>query len=99
MRLPFTHDAFLDVFAAYNEALWPATGGLWALTAAAAARWLWNGRIESRWLFALLALHWALSGFVYHGVYFSRINPAATVFAAAFVVQAAGFGGLARRRY
>ena len=24
MPLPFTHDQFLDVFGAYNRALWPA---------------------------------------------------------------------------
>jgi len=96
VSLPFTHDAFLNVFAAYNASLWPVVAGLWVLTAAAAVRWLWKGCIDSRRLFALLALHWAWSGLVYHALFFRPINPAATVFAAAFVVQAAVFGGLAR---
>lgn len=33
MRLPFDHDQFLDVFAAFNTAWWPATVALWLLTA------------------------------------------------------------------
>ncbi len=35
MNLPFSHDAFLDVFGAYNTALWPAVVALWLATAAA----------------------------------------------------------------
>jgi hypothetical protein len=96
VSLPFTHDAFLNVFAAYNASLWPVVAGLWVLTAAAGVRWLWKGCIDSHWLFVLLALHWAWSGLVYHALFFRPINPAATIFAAAFVVQAAVFGGLAR---
>ena len=33
MRLPFTHDEFLDVFGAYNTLLWPLEVILWLLTA------------------------------------------------------------------
>jgi len=40
MQLPFTHDQFLDVFAAYNRTLWPAAALLWIATAAAVVQWL-----------------------------------------------------------
>jgi len=29
MRLPFSREAFFDVFAAYNSALWPAVVAPW----------------------------------------------------------------------
>jgi len=32
MRLPFTHDRFLDLFAAYNPALWPWAALLWLVS-------------------------------------------------------------------
>ena len=35
MRLPFTHEQFLDAFAAYSTALWPAALLLWLATAGA----------------------------------------------------------------
>ncbi len=37
MKLPFTHDQFLDVFAAYNGALWPVAALLWCLVGISAA--------------------------------------------------------------
>jgi hypothetical protein len=33
MQLPFTKEQFFDLFAAYNEALWPAAVALWAASA------------------------------------------------------------------
>lgn len=87
MSLPFTHKQFLDVFGAYNSALWPAAVGLWLLTAAAIIL-LATGRTASRSVAALLALHWLWSGAVYHLGYFSIINPAARAFGVLFVLEA-----------
>ena len=36
MALPFSHEAFLDVFGAYNTALWLAVCVLWVATAGVA---------------------------------------------------------------
>jgi hypothetical protein len=42
--LPFTHAGFLDLFAAYNAALWPVVAVLWLLTAWALVAWMRKGR-------------------------------------------------------
>jgi hypothetical protein len=95
MALPFSHDAFLDVFSAYNAVLWPAAALLWVATAGLAFLWMRRGRIDGRSLFALLAVHWAWSGIAYHWFFFRTINPAATIFGALFVLQALLFSWLA----
>jgi hypothetical protein len=95
MQLPFTHDAFLDVFGRYNVALWPAVLALWALTAFIAFLWVRRRRVEGRTPFVLLAAHWYWSGTAYHWSFFRDINPAATLFAALFVLQGALFTRLA----
>lgn len=97
MPLPFTHDAFLDVFGRYNSLLWPASLLLWAATAAIGWRWFAGRAANGRVLAALLAVHWAWSGVAYHWFFFREINPAAAIFAAAFVLQAALFTWLALR--
>lgn len=88
MRLPFTTEAFFDVFRRYNEAVWPAQ---WALVALAlvvlvaahrergAARRLAPAGLAALWLWMAVA---------YHARFFTAINPAAWGFAALFVVQA-----------
>jgi hypothetical protein len=87
MHLPFTHTAFLDVFGAYNRALWPAVAALWVVTVGVSMQWMRRGRL-TRSLAALLAAHWAWSGIAYHWFFFRSINPAATFFAAIFLAQA-----------
>lgn len=87
MRLPFTHEQFLDVLAAFNTAWWPAALALWLLTAAVLAAHL-AGRANGRVVAGLLALHWAWSGAVYHLGYFVAINPAARIFGALFLLEA-----------
>ena len=91
MKLPFTHDQFLDVFAAYNRLFWPVAVLLWLGSLAALVSWWRNGPSSSPMLSGLLALHWAWSGIAYHLAFFRAINPAAVVFAALFVAQAVLF--------
>ena len=95
MELPFSHDAFLDVFGVYNSQLWPVVVLLWLATAIVALRWFARAPVNSRVIFSLLAAHWGWSGVVYHWGFFRAINPAATLFGALFVVQAAVFAWLA----
>jgi hypothetical protein len=97
MRVPFTLEEFLALFASYNEALWPAPLALSLLAVGAAAAVLlqsgrgWSvanpqqttGRLVSGAL-ALLAL-W--TGMAYHWAFFTRINPAAWLFGAMFVLE------------
>jgi Family of unknown function (DUF6064) len=81
MQLPFTRDQFFDLFAAYNGALWPALVALWTASVVASVLLLSSRRPTDRWISALLAAHWAWSALAYHVAFFSRINPAAWMFA------------------
>jgi hypothetical protein len=87
MQLPFSRDAFLDVLAAYNASWWPVALALWLVTLFAFAVRL-RGRDAVHFTSGLLAFHWVWSGVAYHAALFSRINPAAWMFAAMFVIQA-----------
>lgn len=101
MSLPFTTDAFFEVFARYNLAMWPVVVALWlaaagALGAVVAA----PGERSSRFATAVLAALWLWGGVAYHAMYFTSINPAAWAFAALFVGEAAllAWYGLRQRR-
>lgn len=85
--LPFTHAQFLALFAQYNLGVWPAQAVAYALGLAMVMLLLRPSPGASRVIGAGLALMWVWTGFAYHGVYFSRINPAAMVFGALFVLQ------------
>lgn len=89
MQLPFTREEFFDLLAAYNTTLWPALVALW-LASVLAAIWLaLERRPSARWISGLLVVHWAWSAVAYHLAFFTRINPAAWLFAAMFLLQAA----------
>jgi hypothetical protein len=47
-----------------------------------------RGRVPSVALSGLAAVHWAWSGLVYHALFFTDINPAAWLFAGAFLLEA-----------
>jgi hypothetical protein len=87
--LPFTREQFLNVFADYNTAIWPAQVIAGLLGVAIVAATYRASRAGSRIVLGGLALMWLWTGVLYHGVHFARINPAARVFAIVFIVQAA----------
>ena len=87
MSLPFTEGQFLDNFAAFNTALWPVLVALWIATLILGVQ-LVLGRPRSAALGSLLAVQWVWAGVAYHAMFFTRINPAAWLFAAFFVAQA-----------
>jgi hypothetical protein len=88
MQLPFTKEQFFDLFAAYNEALWPAAVTLWIASVAICALRLSVCRPGDRWISGLLVGHWAWSALAYHVAFFTHINPLAWLFAALFLGQA-----------
>ena len=91
MQPPFTVEQFLDSFARYNEAVWPAQIVLYlvaALLLALAAR---ATPRSSRWISGLLAVLWAWTGVVYHWGFFASINTAAYLFGSVFLLQATAF--------
>lgn len=88
MTLPFTSEQFLQVFAAFNQAFLPLIVLLWLVCLAAV---IWVARQPGRRSPALswvLGVLWLWNAIAYHAWFFSRINPAAWLFAAAFVLQA-----------
>lgn len=89
MQLPFTHDQFLDVFAAYNASWGLPAVAIWLSSCAALAASFRRGPGTSRFIAGMLAIQWAWAGIVYHLGYFRSINPAATLFGALFLVEAA----------
>jgi hypothetical protein len=89
--MPFTSNEFLDVFAAYNDALWPLALALWVFTAAVFTPFIARARVWIPLPTLLLAGHWAWAGILYHGLFFTAVNPAAWLFAALFVLQAVFF--------
>lgn len=100
MQLPFTKEQFFDLFAAYNGGLWPAVISLWIASAVVGALLLSSRRPPDRCINALLATHWAWSALAYHVTFFTRINPAAWLFAVLFLLQAGVFlwSGVVHRR-
>jgi len=86
MTLPFTPDQFFEVFGSYNESLWPFAIALWLASFAALVFHL-RGQLQ-RFTNVLLVTHWLWSAIAYHIAFFSRINPAAWLFAGLFLVQA-----------
>jgi hypothetical protein len=86
MRLPFSEEQFLDVFAAFNRAFWPLGAVLWIAAAIVFVSWL-RQRAPARVVMGLLAALW-LTGALYHLVFFTAINPAAWLFGAAFMAEA-----------
>ena len=75
--MPFTANEFLDVFAAYNQAVWPFAAILWLLTALVCGALVLGTSIRGSLLRFLLAAHWLWAGLVYHAWFFTAINPAA----------------------
>lgn len=86
--LPFTVDEFLDVFAQYNQAIWPMHIVAYILGIAALVLLVKKTPYSDRAISVILAFFWAWVGIVYHIMYFSTINGAALGFGVLFIVQA-----------
>jgi hypothetical protein len=86
-RLPFTPDQFFEIFAIYNGRFsWVVAAWWLTCLAIVAASWS-NPARYSRLVTLLLAALWTWNAVVYHAVLFTRINPAAWLFAALFAVE------------
>lgn len=85
--LPFTHQQFVNVFALYNGVIWPLQWLAQAVGLAMLAGLRWPSPARDRSTVLALAVMWLWTGIVYHGVFFSLVNPASTLFAAFFVAE------------
>jgi len=88
MRLPFSAGQFFDVFREYNQSVWPMQPVLITAALLLVALALVSPR-SSRVVVAGLAALWAWMALAYHLAFFAALTPAAYVFAAAFLVEAA----------
>jgi len=78
--LPFTQDQFFAVFAAYNEAIWPAQVVAYLAGVAGVAVVLAPGApFKSTVVSGVLAAMWLWTGIAYHWFHFAAINNAAWV--------------------
>lgn len=95
MQPPFTIEEFLQVFARYNQAIWPVQIVAYALGLVVVVAAIKSFRNSSRLISGILALIWIWVGVAYFMLFFKAINPPAVVFGALFVLQGllfAGFG-------
>jgi len=90
-QVPMDAEQFFQIFRAYNEAFWPVPLA-WTI-AALLVIWvvLRSGRTASEAVCLFLAGVWAWAGVAYHILFHAPQNPAAYVFGALFVLQAALF--------
>ena len=98
MGLPFTAEQFFGVFADYNRALIVAVVALWLASIVILAHVSRDPSRRSPRLSLFLAALWLWNAVVYHAVFFTRINPAAWLFAGLFLVQAVLFFWTATQR-
>jgi hypothetical protein len=91
MALPFTIDQFFEVIQRYNEAVWPLQAALTTAALLAVALLFFRRAWANTGIWAVLTLLWLWTAVAYHFAFFTRINPAAYLFAAVFVAGAASF--------
>ena len=99
MGAPFTAEQFFDVFRHYNVSVWPMQSILLAVAVVLVALALAWPR-SSRVVLLGLAVLWVWMALAYHVAFFADLTPAAYLFAAAFLVEAAllAWHGLRTRR-
>lgn len=85
--MPFTPEQFFDVFADYNRAVYPMQFVLVFLALTAIFLSFKRGERSNRSITAILAFLWLWMGVVYHGLFFAKINEAAFLYGAFFVLQ------------
>lgn len=88
MNLPFTTAQFFNVFAQYNQAVWPMQIVLLLLAIAIVIIMLRPISATNRLISAVLALFWAWMAIAYHFVFFTTINLAAWLFGGLFLIAA-----------
>ncbi len=86
---PFTADQFFQVFASYNTAVWPAQILLVGAAVLCLVLAFRPERRAGKAIVFVLAALWAWMAVAYHWAFFAEINPAARIFGALFLLEAA----------
>jgi hypothetical protein len=91
MKIPFTVEQFFEVFARYNEGVWPTQIILSGLALAAIVLVLRPRPFSSPAIAAILSFLWGWMAIAYHFAFFASINPAAWLFGALFLAGSLWF--------
>jgi len=91
METQFTAEQFLEVFARYNQSVWPMQLILYLLALATIVVLYRGWPSGSRVISAVLSFFWGWMAIAYHFIFFTDINPAAWLFGAVFLVGALWF--------
>ncbi len=91
--MPFTVDEFFDVFARYNEAIWPIQVLAYLAAAISITQLPAPKPGSAKIITGILAGMWAVNAIGYHWMFFTAVNNAAWVFGAAFLAQAGALAG------
>lgn len=86
--MPFTRSEFVQVFAAYNQAIWPLQVIAALLGLVAIALLFWRPAWADRVVAAILSMLWLLTGAGYHWFFFAAINDVAYAFGGLFILAA-----------
>jgi hypothetical protein len=97
MTLPFTSEQFFGVFAAFNQTFLVLIVALWLVSGAVVLGAVRHPVRRSRTMSLWFAALWLWNAVAYHALFFTRINPAAWIFAALFALQALLFLRIAAR--
>jgi hypothetical protein len=99
VTLPFTSHQFFGVFTDYNQTFLVVIAALWLGSVAALVVTVRDPARHSRTLSLFFAALWLWNAVAYHALFFTRINPAAWIFAALFALQALLFLQAAARSH
>lgn len=86
--IPFSREAFIEVFRTYNEAAWPAQLVLTVLALGAVVGALRGTRRAGAFAGVVVVVLWSWMAVAYHWIYFVRVTPAAWLFGAMFIGEA-----------
>jgi hypothetical protein len=98
VNIPFTSEDFLNVFAQYNQAVWPAQGLLLLLGLTSVFLSLVNREWSGKVISLILSFLWLWMGVVYSLWFLRRITWVAWLFGLLFILQAVIFFHVGVRR-
>lgn len=87
MKIPFTIEQFFNVFEKYNLSVFPAQVIILLLALAGIFLLHSEKPLRNKVIGAFLGLLWIWTGLVYHILFFTGINKAASVFGGLFILQ------------
>ena len=101
MKLPFTFEQFISVFADYNESIYPMQLFLNFLALYIIIFLFVKTKLSNQVILFVLGFLWLWMGIVYHILFFSSINKGAYLFGSLFIIQSILFiwNGFKKKKY